>query len=168
MHARLIHLGGLTLLLVACLSDTEPSKPDKSAAVDAASADLKPTRDASVERTHAADLIIAGDRAIWYGAQFLTNAHPGWKRTDCLTSGCHPYSTADKPPLYKCASCHGGNGACSPNGATSKKTDHTDTAACTSAGCHSTAVVHPNDTTYTQDVQCVSCHFAKRGGTPDC
>jgi hypothetical protein len=168
MHAGLKHLSGLTLLLVACSSDTALT-PDRVSPAKDAAADGKTTRDASVERV--ADGIadsFAPDRAVWYGAQFLTSAHPGWKRTDCLSTGCHPYASSDKPPVYKCATCHGGNGACNPNGAASTKRDHTATSACTTAGCHGTAIVHPNASTYTLDVQCLTCHFAKRGGTPDC
>jgi len=167
MHVSLSHLGVLASLLVACSSDTAPD-PDKVSPVKDAAVDR--ARDAAVE-LQLADAIadsFAPDRAIWFGAQFLTSAHPGWKRTDCLSAGCHPYASSDKPPVYKCATCHGGNGACNPNGAASAKKDHTAASACTTAGCHSTATVHPNGSTYTQDVQCVTCHFAKRGGTPDC
>ena len=161
----------LALLLVACSSDGSPSRDAVAPAKDAA--DSRTTEDAAVERSRVGDLTItvdavASDRAVWYGAQFLGNAHPGWKRTDCLTAGCHPYASSDQPPVYKCATCHGGNGACNPNGASSGKKDHAAESACTSAGCHAAAIAHPNNTTYAQDVQCVTCHFAKRGGTPDC
>jgi len=169
MHARRTHLVGLALLLVACSSDTAPNADKAPAAKDAAVDGT--TKDAAVDRVHVVDMTadaFAADRAVWYGAQYLTSAHPGWKRTDCLNASCHPYASSDKPPVYKCATCHGGNGACNPNGASSGKKDHTGASACTSAGCHDKAIVHPTATTYSQDVQCVTCHFAKRGGTPDC
>jgi hypothetical protein len=152
------------LLLVACsnTSSSPDTLPMKDAAVDGK------TRDLVVDQIPVADLTATADRAVWYGAQFLTSAHPGWKRSDCLSASCHPYASSDKLPVYKCATCHGGNGACNPNGASSGKKDHTASSTCTSSGCHDTAIVHPSATTYTQDVQCVTCHFAKRGGTPDC
>jgi hypothetical protein len=148
-----------------CSSDAAPI-PDKVSPVKDGAIDH--TRDLSFDRLR--DTSVADSPARdTYAAQFLSSTHPGWKRTDCLT--CHPYSTADKPPLYKCATCHGGNGACNPNGGNSTKKDHTEAGACTTAGCHTATKVHPNKgtaDTYTQDVQCVTCHFAKRGGTPDC
>jgi hypothetical protein len=43
----------------------------------------------------------------------LDSGHPGWKKPDCWTAGCHDrahtMNSEDAP--YQCARCHDGNGA---------------------------------------------------------
>lgn len=162
MCARFICLESFVIFLAACGTDEPATKADLGRALDAAVADSN-----SIEIVDfTLGDVFGPDRAVWYGAEFLSGAHAGWKRTDCLT--CHPYASNDPLPLYRCATCHGGNGACTPNGPSSGKQDHAPADSCTRTGCHETASTHPDNTTYTEDLQCTTCHFAERGGTPDC
>ena len=87
----------------------------------------------------------------------LTSTHTGWKKTDCATAGCHTLPVAGHTTSNKgeCAKCHGGNGACNPNGPNSGKKNHTPTLTCT--GCHQQKHGFPNAS------DCQNCHFAAKG-----
>jgi hypothetical protein len=91
-------------------------------------------------------------------APILGPYHMGWKSQEC--SFCHelprPGHSATHPS--ECASCHGGNGACDPNGEGSARV-HASADSCT--GCHSS--MHGFD----QPSHCQACHFAF-AGTDDC
>jgi len=88
-------------------------------------------------------------------ATILDENHAGWRVADC--AGCHKLPEEDHietdPPA--CAQCHGGNGACAPDGANSKKKDHEQASAC--ASCH--GAKHKLSA-------CASCHFASAGVIP--
>ncbi len=92
-----------------------------------------------------------------------TNHIKGWGKKWCFTSGCHskPLKGHTQTKEQSCAACHGGNGACDPNGANSTKKNHTKGLTCISSGCHST--LHG----YTQNADCVACHLAN-AGLQDC
>jgi hypothetical protein len=92
-------------------------------------------------------------------APILDPSHGGWKNTDC--SSCHDLPiedhTQNDPP--QCAACHGGNGACNPNGPQSGHQSHDSGNDCVS--CHS------EQHGFTDSPECASCHFAF-AGTDDC
>jgi hypothetical protein len=103
-------------------------------------------------------------------AVVLNSTHNGWglnawQYKNCYFSGCHVETSLSSPPhtvgtgLWQCGSCHGGNGACDPNGDT--KTDHTTASNCMSS-CHGS---HHG---YNANAECVGCHITPVGGNPDC
>ena len=88
-------------------------------------------------------------------APILASSHVGWKSIHC--GSCHALPVADHTTTdtSECALCHGGNGACDPNGANSSKKNHSKTTGCS---CHGT--MHSS---FTKSADCVSCHFATVG-----
>ncbi|MFH2010358.1 MAG: hypothetical protein ABI333_27415 [bacterium] len=92
-------------------------------------------------------------------APILSTGHPGWSSQDC--DSCHnlPVEGHDVSDIWACAGCHGGNGACDPNGSNSPRT-HTADEDCTSC--------HGEQHGFTASSQCASCHFAAAGGVADC
>lgn len=97
------------------------------------------------------------------GIPTLGARHSGWKNPDCTE--CHDLPVdnhiEDKP--YECAGCHGGNGACNPNGIDSSRQDHQTTDNCLL--CHTEAEGYGHG--FVEFNECVSCHFADKG-TIDC
>ena len=105
-------------------------------------------KDTSTSNTDTADTEYvqadAGD------APHLTDAHSGWKQTDCF--GCHgsetvyPHEDFSEPD---CGACHGYNGAV-----------HTDHASLDNPGCNAChnaeTVPHFDDFAFPDD--CVQCH----------
>jgi hypothetical protein len=90
------------------------------------------------------------------GTPLLDARHKGWQQTNCVACHALPvegHSTAFVP---QCASCHGANGACQPNGPNSKNRSHRSTDFCST--CH--PVKHEG---YKVREQCVACHFAAAG-----
>jgi hypothetical protein len=92
-------------------------------------------------------------------APILDPSHQGWKNPWC--GQCHtlPIAGHDTSDHWACAGCHGGNGACNPNGTGISRT-HADTDDCTSC--------HGQQHQYTAASQCASCHFTSVGGVVDC
>lgn len=90
----------------------------------------------------------------------LSAAHTGWKSTGC--GGCHtlPVEGHVQTQPAQCAPCHGGNGACDPNGTNSQRQTHQTTDNCT--------ICHQNQHGYTSSPDCVACHFATEGVDPSC
>lgn len=88
-------------------------------------------------------------------AKILGPKHAGWKQPQC--GKCHKLPEEDHTAKVadRCAACHGGNGACDPNGAGSKKKTHTAQDSC--IGCH--GITHTFNATY----DCAACHFAAAG-----
>jgi hypothetical protein len=132
------------------------------AVVDMAPGDVAPA-DGPLDVPPGEGLVIDGtvleDAAV---PTILGSSHPGWQGTSCSGSGCHSLPVANHPAGLEspdCASCHGGNGACTPNGPNSGKQDHTAAMDCT--GCH------PNQHGYTANTACTACHLAAEG-TVDC
>ncbi len=159
----------LALGLFACSDDSQPpptadkGTADKSVTTgDGATADKGTTADkgATAEKGTTVDKGTTADKGT-ATPKILASTHTGWKKTDCATSGCHSlpiknHTTSDKA---ECAKCHGGNGACNPNGPNSKKKDHTSTMTCTSC--------HQQKHGFTKASDCQSCHYAAKG-TSDC
>lgn len=87
-------------------------------------------------------------------APVLQASHPGTRNPRCQDCHTLPVSghTATAPP--QCAACHGGNGACDPNGRASVRR-HATTDACVSC--------HPAHHGFTVNSECVACHFATAG-----
>ena len=90
----------------------------------------------------------------------LDSSHTGYSHTLC--SDCHslPVENHVSTESHLCAECHGGNGACNPNGANSSKQDHS----ADGTGCID---CHTEQHTYTTAESCIACHFASEG-TVDC
>ena len=89
----------------------------------------------------------------------LSTAHPGYNAAAC--DGCHalPVEGHAEDTAQACAACHGGNGACDPNGRYSTRIHmHTDT--CTE--CHGTRHA------YAADADCAAGHFAASGLDGEC
>jgi hypothetical protein len=92
-------------------------------------------------------------------ARILGDWHLGYKNQHC--DSCHNlpvegHSTSDH---WACAACHGGNGACNPNGNQSARS-HQKTDECLSC--------HIANHGYSQAMQCAGCHFALLGLDDDC
>jgi len=81
--------------------------------------------------------------------------HGGWKSVTCQYCHTLPVTGHTVTDRGECGTCHGGNGACIPNGTESGKTDHVSTDSC--RGCHGT--YHD----FTRDSACVNCHFVSEG-----
>ena len=98
-------------------------------------------------------------------AKVLDSVHTGWQQKQCGTAGCHPtlstIHTVSSP--CDCGACHGGNGACNPNGPVSGFKSHYYGSSCLS-GCHAGHTTHG----FTAEACCRSCHFASAGGIADC
>lgn len=92
-------------------------------------------------------------------ARILGDWHLGYKNQHC--DSCHSlpvegHSTSDH---WACAACHGGNGACNPNGNQSAR-QHQKTDDCVSC--------HISNHGYSVSTQCAGCHFAVVGLDDDC
>jgi len=109
---------------------------------------------AAVESHDPGDDTAAGD-PLWGTPHTLDPLHLDWKNPNCsvckdqLPRANH---TAENP--WECAECHGGNGACNPNGAYVPRTPPHDPAVDLCITCHG------NNHGFAQSPQCVSCHFA--------
>jgi hypothetical protein len=136
----------LAFNLVACGDDSE--KPKADAAPDKGV-------DAKAPDTGAPDMA-APDMGT---PTVLVSTHTGWQNTSCSGSGCHTLPvtghTATEP--YECASCHGGNGACTPPAA------HSQAENCMS--CHGVggSTQKPHSPGFTSNVDCKACHYAAEG-----
>jgi hypothetical protein len=89
----------------------------------------------------------------------LTTSHAGWQKIHC--EDCHGYPVAGHTTTEtgECATCHGGNGACDPNGKESLFQDHKPWDDCVQ--CH--AQKH----SFTLSTYCINCHFSE-AGVVDC
>ena len=87
-------------------------------------------------------------------ADVLRATHTGWKNPRC--EACHALPIAEHQVVeqWRCAQCHGGNGACNPNGRPAARR-HASTDACLS--CHQ--ATHQ----FTASEACVGCHLAATG-----
>ena len=156
----------LVLALVACRDDasSKDAAVDKSAATDQLSVDRPGTVD---QKTTAADAVVVPDKPATVdqakvdgaGAATLTSTHVGWSKASCTGTGCHSASGHTGQSASTCAACHGGNGACNPNGPSSSFKTHSKTSTCTS--CHSAK--HG----FSAKADCVACHYAS-AGIADC
>lgn len=92
-------------------------------------------------------------------ARILGDWHLGYKNQHC--DSCHnlPEKGHTTSNHWECAACHGGNGACNPNGNQSARS-HQKTDDCVS--CH---IASHN---YSVSTQCAGCHFALVGLDDDC
>jgi hypothetical protein len=161
-----LFLVGAALLgwCVGCGDDSEPAKPDAKVGDSfVVSNDSVPGKDQAPADTAQPDQATA-DGPLGPTILSSTNHVMGWKKIECFQAGCHvsPLAnhTATKP--VECAICHGGNGACDPNGTNSTKKDHTNTLSCDDTLCHATGA-HG----FTANADCVACHFAS-AGLSDC
>jgi len=112
----------------------------------------------SCEKTHP-DVTDAGGDAGSHVAPILDPNHGGWKNQHCDLCHTLPIAGHTETDTSACARCHGGNGACNPNGADSPRV-HDPADNCVS--CHS------QQHSYTLASECASCHFASVGGLVDC
>ena len=87
----------------------------------------------------------------------LDTEHPGWTRPDC--GACHalPVEGHTVTKTYSCASCHGANGACFPNGFNAEYNDHEPDEDCLS--CHEQPARHEIPVSSA----CQNCHFRELG-----
>jgi hypothetical protein len=86
----------------------------------------------------------------------LDEQHPGWTNPNC--DGCHvlPAPGHTVKDRFVCAQCHGGNGACLPNGYNAGYNEHKPSDDCVS--CH-TGGKHR----FTRSDVCSNCHFRDLG-----
>lgn len=87
--------------------------------------------------------------------------HEGYQQRDCFASGCHiamflPIGHRPMTPVNRCASCHGGNGACVPF---SDEREHSPADDC--VDCHG------SEHDFVEASECAECHYALEG-TRDC
>jgi hypothetical protein len=159
---RPAHVLAVALAIAACSDDAQPPAADKGGPVvdkGTTSGDKGPTTGDKGPTT--------GDKGPTAGDKgpaappILANNHPGWKKTSCGQTGCHslPVKGHTTSAIGECAKCHGGNGACNPNGPNSKKKDHTPTLDCTTC--------HKSKHGFSSATDCQSCHYAAKG-TSDC
>jgi len=94
-----------------------------------------------------------------HGAKILGDWHLGYKNQHCESCHILPEKGHTAANPWECAACHGGNGACNPNGNQSAR-QHQKGDDCVS--CHVTG--HG----YTESTQCAGCHFALAGLDDDC
>jgi hypothetical protein len=133
------------VFLVAALtyscSEESTSRPGEAGTVDQGQAQL--------------DGNVTGDGP--KNPKILGEQHGGWRQAKC--DDCHtlPEKGHTEGDPTKCAQCHGGNGACKPNGTSSKRQDHQQTDDCVS--CHQQQHGFADS--------CTNCHFAS-AGTLDC
>jgi len=87
-------------------------------------------------------------------APALRTTHEGWKNPRC--NNCHalPVSRHQIADVWRCAECHGANGACNPNGRSTVRR-HASTDICVNC--------HQQKHQFTANTQCVGCHFASAG-----
>jgi len=150
---RVFITASLILALTACSDDTS-IKQDSGA-------DSTVNADKGLDAPKGPDAIQPDSSTI---KKLLTKTnHPkGYSKTNCAASGCHTLPvtkgsrthTETKSP--QCATCHGGNGSCDPDGINSGFKSHSKTMGCT--GCHS-----GKGHGYSSNSDCVSCHFAAAG-----
>lgn len=143
--------GAVTLfacaLMLGCTESPGGHAPDGSASLSDSSV-VAP----DVER------VGGGDAAA--GAPLLTSGHMGYKRQDCAL--CHeiPLPQHAEANLGSCATCHGGNGACDPNGQQSQRV-HSSADDC--MHCHG-----DRHQVHQANSACVNCHFAFAGIDDTC
>jgi hypothetical protein len=89
----------------------------------------------------------------------LDNSHLGFKNQHCDI--CHglPVEGHTVADPSACAACHGGNGACDPNG------DQSDRAHDSGDDC---LTCHGQQHQYDSNLACAGCHFATAGLDPTC
>lgn len=94
-------------------------------------------------------------------APLLGPEHMGWKNPSCSACKTLPVQghTANQPP--ECAACHGGNGACDPNGVANASRQH-DPAVDDCLACHMA------NHGFAASSDCVACHFARNGLDDTC
>lgn len=122
-----------------------PVEADSGVAGDASTADASTAPDIA----DTPDLVTSPD--VTTGPPpILSNGHTGWQNKQC--SSCHNPLPAGHDPATGnafCAECHGGNGACNPPG------NHNETRDC--GNCHS------GKHGFSDNAECVSCHYASAG-----
>ena len=153
----------LGLVLAGC-SDNGPVV-DKGPTPDTAAADKGPAPEKGVsDKSPVPDKPVIVDKSVkdtgvkTDGLPKVNGpTHTGWQKTSCTGTGCHPATipnhTATKGP--ECAKCHGGNGACNPDGKNSLKQNHNSTSTCT--------MCHGSKHGYSATADCAACHFATSG-----
>ncbi len=165
----------LLLPLLSCKDDAAiqpdgPSQPDGPALTDVGAADRGDSEamlDQAVDINSAQDQpappdlspsldLVSGELG---HPKLLNSKHTGWRKKRCVP--CHalqPWKhVANKSP--QCASCHGANGACKPNGTGSSKQNHKIANDCQNC--------HKGEHSFSKNSECTSCHFAK-AGLQDC
>jgi hypothetical protein len=161
----------VAIALVSACGDDGGSKPDSAVSPDQGQTDTNtPTPDSGPGSEQGTPTPDQGTPTPDQGTptpdggggtpKILTNSHTGWQKKDCSTCHTLPVQGHTTSNVWECAQCHGGNGACNPNGANSPKKNHTSSLSCPS--CHGTKHGQFNSAN-----QCVSCHFAS-SGTIDC
>ena len=90
-------------------------------------------------------------------APILTATHGGWSQPRCELCHSLPEEGHDTTLGSECAPCHGGNGACDPNGTGLSHTSADDCVTC-----------HQTQHDYSASEQCQSCHFSTVGGVVAC
>lgn len=159
-------LAGAALLVccVGCSDDTEPSTDAKVTDSFVVSKDSVSGNDQTPQSDTAQPDQAIADGPPQPAILSETNHLLGWKKIECFQAECHvsPLAnhTATKP--VECVICHGGNGSCNPNGANSTKTDHNNTLNCGDTLCHALGAHE-----FTDNADCVACHFAS-AGLSDC
>jgi len=156
---------GLAVALLGCGDDSGP-RPDlatldggKDGAISDAKAWDAPLADGKGVADHAA-VTDKGQSSDGKTAKLLTSSHTGWKKTACATCHTLPPTGHTTSNTWECAKCHGGNGACDPNGSNSSKKNHAATMGCVT--CHS------QKHGFSTNTACASCHFAASGVDPSC
>jgi len=156
-------------LLVGCSDDVaapQDGGQQDLVVADQQSSDQGPGTDGTPDATAGPDLAPSPDLGpdTGGGPPLLGKAHTGYKKKNCgschvLPIGVTGHPTTIKPP--ECASCHGGNGACKPNGTNSARKDHKASDNC--LACHSGGKHGFKDKT-----DCKGCHIIPTAGRVDC
>ena len=89
----------------------------------------------------------------------LDESHLGRKNQHCEICHSLPFEGHPSTDTSACAGCHGGNGACDPNG---DQSAHQHLADDDCRSCHN------DNHGYTDNASCASCHFAPLGLDPTC
>jgi hypothetical protein len=84
----------------------------------------------------------------------LASSHPGTRNPRCATCHTLPVAGHTAIDVSQCAACHGGNGACNPNGRSTVRR-HATSDDCVSC--------HQQHHAFTKNSECVACHFAPQG-----
>jgi len=103
--------------------------------------------------------LLCGCKEEDHGPKILGPWHLGYKNQHCETCHTLPEKGHTIANPWQCAACHGGNGACNPNGNQSARS-HQETDDCISC--------HISNHGYAVSTQCASCHFAAIGLDDDC
>lgn len=167
----IVNISVLTVvaLVAGSMSCSEEARPQTDAAADAAvGKDASGGKDTSGDGPAVADIGLPdrgppdqGPKPDTSSVTVLTatNHAKGWGDKWCFTSGCHgqPPKGHTQSTVQSCAACHGGNGACDPNGSHSGRKTHSKSQSCISGACH--MELHG----FKKNADCAACHFAAAG-----